>query len=167
MDFWIEVIKQTPPWVWVVAAFVIVRSARFLRTRWIRLHSLMLIPVLFIAVGVLSLSLRSAENSLAWLLLAVLMFPLGFFTAPHPLAIDRASSRLQLGRSYVAAIRVPLIFVVRYGLEVAIAVHPDRAATLRLITTAFSGAFTGYYIGWSAALLRAYWRAPSDIAITT
>jgi len=166
MDFWIEVFRQTPPWVWVVALLVVFRSARFLRTRWIRLQSLMLIPTLFIIVGVLSLSLRSPQNTLAWAVSAAALFPLGFFTAPHPLAIDRANSRLKIDRSYVAAIRVPLIFVIRYALQVAMAVHPDHAETLRLVTSAFSGAFTGYYIGWSAALLRAYWRAPETATAT-
>jgi len=164
MNFPIEVIRHTPPFVWVIAVAVCLRAARSLRTRWMTLRTLFIVPAIFILAGILGVSFRSVDNALGWALMATAFVPAGYFSAPHPLAIDRASSRLQLGPSWVAAIRVPLIFVVRYALAVAIAVLPDQAKTLLLVTSVFSGGVVGYYVGWCAGLLRAYYRAPNSSA---
>jgi hypothetical protein len=94
--------------------------------------------------------------------MATALVPAGFFSAPHPLAIDRANSRLQLGPSWTMAFRVPVIFIVRYALAVAIAVRPDQVRLLLLVTSIFSGAVVGYYVGWCAALMRVYFRAPGS-----
>jgi hypothetical protein len=160
MNFAIEVIRHTPPFVWIIAVVVCLRAAQGLRTRWMKLRSLFLVPAIFILAGILGVSFRSVDNAIGWAVMATAFVPVGLFSAPHPLAIDRAGSRLQLGPSWVTAFRVPLIFVVRYCLAVAIAVRPDQAKILLLVTSVFSGGVVGYYVGWCAGLLRAYYRAP-------
>ena len=57
-------------------------------------------------------------------------------------------------------IRVPVIFIIRYALQVAIAVQPRHKAELLFATSVFSGAVVGYYVGWSLGLLQAYYLAP-------
>jgi hypothetical protein len=160
MNFAVDVAKHTPPFVWLIAAMVCVRAARSLRTRWMKLQTLFIVPAIFIVVGALGVSFRSSENAVLWALMAMAFLPAGFFSAPHPLAIDRANSRLKLGPSWLTAIRVPLIFLVRYALAVAIAVRPDQAKPLLLVTNIFSGAVVGYYVGWCLCLIRAYRKAP-------
>jgi hypothetical protein len=164
MQFATDVITHTPPFVWVVLALIIYRMWRGMRKRWVSLTSLMIQAALFIVLGAAGLYLRAAPAALGWALAAVLLFPAGFFTAPHPLSVDRNAGKLLLPASILMPVRLLVIFVVRYGLAVVTALHPDRRAALDLATSLFSGAVAGYYIGWSACLLRAYWRAPVTVA---
>jgi hypothetical protein len=52
-----------------------------------------------------------------------------------------------------------VIFIVRYALQVMIAVQPTHKAELLFATSVFSGAVVGYYVGWSLGLLQAYYLA--------
>jgi hypothetical protein len=165
MIFFVEMIRQTPPFVWVIAVLICLRAARSLRTRWVSLVGLFAVPLIFVAGGIAGASLQSVDNAIGWGVLAFMLVPAGYFTAPQPLAIDHAKRRLQLPRSLVAAIRVPVIFVVRYGLEVAIAVQPRHKAELSFATSVFSGAVVGYYVGWSLGLLQAYYLAPPALEV--
>ncbi len=160
MIFCVDMIRQTPPFVWVIAVLICVRAVRSLRARWVSLLGLFVVPLIFIAGGILGASLQSSDNVIGWAVLAFMMVPTGYFTAPHPLAIDHVKRRLQVPRSLVGAIRVPVIFIVRYALQVAIAVEPRHRAELLFATSVFSGAVVGYYVGWSLGLLQAYYLAP-------
>jgi hypothetical protein len=160
MQFAAEVIAHTPPAVWVVLALIFYRMWRAIRKRWVSLTGLLIQAGLFIVLGLAGLYARSMLDAGGWVATAALLFPAGFLTAPHPLSIDRASGRLLLPGSILMPVRLLVIFVVRYGLGVLMALHPDRRAELNLAVSLFSGAVAGYYIGWSVFLLRAYWRAP-------
>jgi hypothetical protein len=160
MTFLVEMIRHTPPFVWVIAVLICVRAARSLRVRWVSLIGLLLVPVIFVAGGIAGASLQSSDNVIGWAVLAFVMVPTGYFTAPLPLAIDHAKRRMRLPRSVASAIRVPVIFIVRYALQVAIAVQPKHKAELLFATSVFSGAVVGYYVGWSLGLLQAYYLAP-------
>ncbi len=156
----VPIITHTPPFVWVILALLMLRATRSARARTVSLFGLLLIPLLLILGGVAGLSIRSAQDSIGWAVMALIWLPVGFFTAPHPTEIDRAARTLRVPASIVAPLRLLLIFVVRYGLGVAIAMHPDRRAELTFHTNLFSGGVAGYYLGWTMFLLRAYWRAP-------
>jgi len=160
MTFFVEMIRHTPPFVWVIALLICVRAARSLRTRWMSLIGLFVVPIIFVAGGIAGASLQSSHNLIGWAVLAFMMVPAGYFTAPQPLAIDHAKRRLQVPRSVVGAVRVPVIFIVRYALQVAIAVQPTHRGELLFATSVFSGAVVGYYVGWSLGLLQAYYLAP-------
>jgi hypothetical protein len=160
VTFLVEMVRHTPPLVWVIAVLICVRAVRSLRTRWVSLVSLFVVPVIFIAGGIAGASLHVRDNLIGWAVLAFLLVPTGYFTAPHPLAIDHARRRLQLPRSLFTAVRVPVVFMVRYGLAVAMAVLPARRAELSLANSVFSGAVVGYYLGWSLGLMQAYFLAP-------
>ncbi len=156
----VAIITHTPPFVWVILAVLMLRAIRSARARTVSLFGLLLIPALLILGGAASLSIRSVQDSIGWAVMAVIWLPIGFFTAPHPTEIDRAARTLRVPASIVAPVRLLLIFLVRYGLAVAIAMHPDRRAELTFATNLFSGGVAGYYLGWTIFLLRAYWRAP-------
>jgi hypothetical protein len=164
MNSALEILKHTPPFVWVIALLVCARAALSLRARWMSLLRLFIVPVIFIIGGIAGVSLRSSDNLLSWAVLAFVMVPAGFFTAPRPLAIDRSKGRLQLPRSIPSAIRVPVIFIIRYALAVALALHPEHTAELQFATSLFSGAVVGYYLGWSIGLLQTYYLTPKPLA---
>ncbi len=160
MNFAFEVVRHTPIFVWLIAVFVCLRSLRSLRTRWVSLVSLFIVPVIFVAGGVAGASLHAADNLIGWAILAFVFVPTGYFTAPQPLAIDHAKRRLKLPRALFTALRVPAIFIIRYALAVLSAVQPERRAEIALATSLFSGAVVGYYLGWSLGLLQHYYLAP-------
>jgi hypothetical protein len=169
MTLFVEIIRHTPLFVWVIAVLICARAARALRTRWVSLTGLFVVPIIFVAIGIAGASLQSSDDLIGWAVLAFLLVPTGYFTAPQPLAIDHAGRRLQLRRSLFNAMRAPVIFLVRYALQVAIAVEPRHRTELVFATSVFSGAVVGYYLGWSLGLLQAYYlapRAPSSFAQT-
>lgn len=156
----VQIIEHTPPYVWVALALICLRMARNLRTRWISLPALLFPAAAFILVGIVGSSVQSTTDAVGWAVAACLAAPIGFFTAPHPLAIDRTKGRLKIHGSVLFATRLLVIFIVRYVLAVLMAIHPDRHRELAFATSLFSGLFAGYYVGWSGFLLRAYRRAP-------
>ena len=160
MTFASEVVRHTPPFVWVIAVLIGWRSVQSLRTRWVSLVRLFLVPVIFVVIGIAGASLQTRDNLVGWAMLAFLLVPTGYFTTPQPLAIDLAKRRLRIPRSVFTAIRVPAIFVIRYVLAVISAVQPARRGEIALVTSLFSGAVVGYYLGWSLGLLQHYFLAP-------
>jgi hypothetical protein len=156
----LKIIENTPPYVWVALALICLRMARNLRTRWLTLQALLFPAAAFILVGIIGSSVQSTADALGWAVSACAGGPIGFFTAPHPLAVDRTKGRLQIRGSVLFATRLLVIFLIRYVLAVLMALHPDRHRELAFATSLFSGLFAGYYVGWSAFLLRAYRRAP-------
>lgn len=166
MQFAAEIIAHTPPAVWVVLVLIFYRMWRGMRQRWVSLTGLLIQAGLFIVLGLAGLYARSAFDAGGWVATSVLLFPAGFLTAPHPLSIDRAAGKLLIPGSILMPLRLLVIFVVRYGLAVVSALHPDRRAQIDLATSLFSGAVAGYYIGWSVFLLRAYWRTPKAEAVS-
>jgi hypothetical protein len=140
---------------------------RLMRQRWVSLTRLLIQAVLFIGLGVAGLIMRAGLDAGGWVAAAVLLFPAGFFTAPHPLAVDHKAGKLLIPASMLMPARLLVIFLVRYALAVLIAMHPDRRDQLLLALSLFSGAVAGYYLGWSAFLLRAYRKAPRAVSAET
>ncbi len=167
MRFAEDVIAHTPPFVWVILALIVFRMWRLMRKRWVSLTRLLIQAVLFIGLGVAGLAWRSGLDAGGWAAAAALLFPAGFFTAPHPLAVDHKAGKLLIPASMLMPMRLLLIFVVRYSLAVLMALHPDRHDELMLAISLFSGAVAGYYLGWSAFLLRAYRQAPRAVSAET
>ena len=159
----VEVVRHTPFYAWAIAIVITLRAVRSLRSRWVSLVSLFIVPVIFVAGGIAGASLHARDNLIGWAILAFVMVPTGYFTTPHPLAIDHAKRRLHLPRSLFNALRIPVIFIIRYALAVASAVQPSRRTEIALATSLFSGAVVGYYLGWSLGLLQAYYLAPNAL----
>jgi hypothetical protein len=158
MQLVVDIIAHTPSFVWVVLIIMMWRMRRAMRQRWVSLTGLMAQAAIFLLLGVAGVTLRSSTDATGWALVAIVCFPVGFFTAPHPISIDHAKRSVLLPGSIILPLRLGVIFAVRYGLAVLTALHPDRRAELTLATSLFSGAVFGYYAGWTAFLFRAYWR---------
>jgi hypothetical protein len=109
----VQIIEHTPPYVWVALALICLRMARNLRTRWLSLQALLFPAAAFILVGIVGSSVQSTADAIGWAVAACVAGPIGFFTAPHPLAIDRTQGRLQIRGSVLFATRLLVIFLVR------------------------------------------------------
>ncbi len=156
----IQIVRHMPTVGWVFLALIWTRAWWGMRIHWVSFKSLMILPLLFIGFGVAEIYARPQLDIACWTLAALATFPLGFYTAPCPLTVDRRVGKLKLPASILAPARYLLIFLVRSELLVSSQVHPEARGELLLATCIFAGAVVGYYIGWCISLLEHYWRAP-------
>jgi hypothetical protein len=159
MPYVLGVLTHTPPWVFLLFAYLVWQGIRALQPRTQSIWRLLIVPLIFIAWGFSRIGLRNDNEwpLLAWLAAAVVMAPLAFLTGPRLLAVDRSK-----GLVTRAGIALPLIrnvTVVRASIRVAVmaALRLDGHATVTIVGRAVSGATAGYFLGWAVALLRRYW----------
>jgi hypothetical protein len=160
----VDILQNTPWWVFVLFVVLLVLGAQALRPRTISLWRLLVIPAVFIAWGVASLVQQLTQSSsylvADWLVGAALGAVLLWFAGrPIPIRTERpgvvgvAGSALPLARNM-------LIFFAKYGLGVAAAVNPAEREHLAIWGIAVSGMSSGYFLAWLAVFAVAYQRAP-------
>ena len=163
MTFAGQVAIRTPFYVWLLLAYVVWQGTQALRPRTQLLARVFLVPVLFIASGVVPLVVGPrAEIGLlkAWLLAAVLLGPIGLLTGSRLLAVERGAGAVTRPGSWVPLLRNVTVFVLQYAIAVAMAVHADAGGWLAVGGRAVSGATAGYFLGWVVAAGWQYLSAP-------
>jgi hypothetical protein len=159
VTFVVQMLAHTPPYVFVLLAYLIWQGALALRTRQRSVWRLLIVPVLFTATGLSLLVLRPLGGTLlmaAWLAGLAAFAPLGLVTGPRILAVDRTSGRVTQAGSPVPLVRNLLIFGTQYGIAVTLFRHPEATASLAITGRAVSGTSVGYFIGWTIAFRRRY-----------
>ena len=158
------ILQGTPGWVFALFALLLVLGLRATRPRLVGAQQLLLTPAAFVAWGVASLLARPDAFPLFaadWLIAAAAGGALAAMTARFDaLRVDRAGRRVQLAGSRWPLARNMLIFAAKYGLGVAMALHPDMRGHLALWDIAVSGASAGYFIGWLGKFAARYRNAP-------
>jgi hypothetical protein len=157
MTFFVQMLAHTPPYVFVLLAYLIWQGVQSLRTRRLPIWRMLIVPGLFEATGLLLLVLRPSSDIMpmaAWLVGLVAFAPLGFVTGPRLLAVERTSV-IRAG-SRVSLVRNLLVFGAQYGIAVALFRHPEAHASLTVAGHAVSGTSVGYIIGWTIAFRRRY-----------
>lgn len=153
------ILIHTPWWVFLLFAYLVWQGVRALQPRTQALPRLLIVPAIFIVWGLSRIGLRHDDNAwplLAWLIGAMLLAPLAFFTGPRLLAVDRSKGLVTRAGSAVPLIRNMAVFAVQYAVAVAAAMHLDAHSTGAIVGRALSGATAGYFVGWALALLRRY-----------
>lgn len=168
MQFYIDILTHTPVWVFVLLAYLIYQGTQALRPRTVPIWRLLIVPGVFIVMG---LSRMAAANGglgapLAWLGAAAALVPVGFFTAPIALVVNHAAGTVTRPGSTLPLVRNVTVFVLQYGVAVAVALHPDAHSAGALIARGVSGATAGYFIGWAIAVLRRYRAAADEVVVT-
>jgi len=169
MIFVVQMLAHTPPYVFVLLAYLVWQGVRSLRTRQQSIWRMLIVPGLFVVTGLLLLVVRPSGNILpmaAWLVGLVAFVPLGLLTGPRLLAVDRASGRVTRAGSSVSLVRNLLIFAAQYGIAVALFRHPEAQASLAVAGHAVSGTSVGYFAGWTIAFRRLYRAAPNATGST-
>ena len=163
MTFAGQVAIRTPFYIWLLLAYVVWQGTQALQPRTQPLARVFLLPLLFIACGVVPLVVgpRAGTGLLeAWVTAAVLLGPVGLLTGPRLLAVDRGAGTVTRPGSWVPFLRNVTVFVLQYAVAVAVAVHTDTRGWLAVGGRAVSGATAGYYLGWVVAAGRQYLSAP-------
>ena len=164
MGFVVQMLADTPPYVFALLAYLVWQGVLSLRTRRLAIWRMLIVPGLFEAAGLLLLVLRPSSDIVplaAWLVGLVAFIPLGLVTGPRLLAVDRTS--VTRAGSPVSLVRNLLVFGEQYGIAVAVFRDPGAHASLTLAKHAVSGTSVGYFIGWTIAFRHCY-RAKRDAA---
>jgi hypothetical protein len=159
----VNILLNTPWWVFALFAALVVLGVQALRPRTIPFWQLLITPNVFIVWGVISLILQLSPSSpflwLDWVAAAAIGSTLGWFTSgAADLRIERAGVVTVPG-SVLTLVRNMLIFAAKYGLAVATVIAPTQRQQFALWDVAVSGASAGYFLGWLGALGLGYWRA--------
>jgi len=141
------ILTHTPFWVFVLLAYLIWQGLQALRSRTQAVWRMLVVPLVFFLMGLSRLVLahdNATAPLFAWLAALALFMALGLFNGPRLLAVDRQTGTVTRPGSVGPLLRNLAVFSLQYGVAVAIIGH------------AVSGASTGYFSGWTAALWRRY-----------
>jgi hypothetical protein len=167
MRFALGILTHTPLWVFALLAYLVWQGLLSLRPRTMQIWRLMIVPGVFIVMGLSRIALRPDDGLwplLSWLAGAIVFAPLGLSTSPRLLAVDREHGRIIRAGSKIPLIRNIVVFLLQYAVAVTAALDPHGHAAVALTGRAISGASAGYFIGWITALLRHYRNSPQDEA---
>jgi hypothetical protein len=155
----INILSNTPIWAYALFLYLVWQGIGGLQTRTIALWRALLVPTIFLGLGIwrLALTLNLDWKPLsAWCLAAIVFASLALLRGPRVLAVDRSRGTITRPGSFAPLVRNVSIFMVQYALAVAAAMHLDTQGAGAITSRAVSGATAGYFIGWSLALLRSY-----------
>ncbi len=158
-----SILSGTPVWVFVLFAYLAWQGWQRLSPRVTTLRRVAVMPVIFIAWGLIGLVTRpvAAETvATIWSAAATAGGILGALTSPRSLEFDRTRGLVRRPGSILPLLRNLSIFGAHYGLNVAMAMRPDARMDLIGWDIAVSGLSAGYFLGWMIAFLRTAWRAP-------
>ncbi len=162
-----EVLAHTPPWVFILFAYLVSIGVLRLRPSVRQLGKIWITPLIFVAWGLAGLFKRHVEFGFVlphWFMGAVIGGALGLLGGMS-LTVDRPRQLVLLRGSIMPLVRIVLIFGAHYLLQVAAALHPENSASLMTWDIYVSGASAGYFIGWSVRFLQSYRTAPqADLA---
>jgi hypothetical protein len=162
-----EVLARTPPWVWVLFAYLAWIGILRLRPSVQPLGKIWFTPLIFVCWGLVGLVKRHADLAFVlphWVMGAIIGGALGVLGG-MTLTVDRPRQLVLLRGSVMPLVRITLIFGAHYLLQVGAALHPDARSSFLTWDIYVSGGSAGYFVGWAARFLQSYRRAPqADLA---
>lgn len=164
MMFAYQILIHTPPWVWILLAYLVWQGIRSMQPRKAPIWRALIVPVVFIAWGVSSISFGHQNSQwplVAWIVAALALLPLGVLT-PRPFDVDHKTGEIIRPGSAFGLIRNLVVFSLQYAVGVISAVDAGDRAVAFIVGRAISGATAGYFIGSMVALLLAYRRKSAE-----
>jgi hypothetical protein len=162
MPFAVEVVRNTPAWVFLLLGFLVWQGVKARRVRTLAIWRPFIVPVIFLLMGLMGLFAPGTEGLaplIAWITALLMTIPIGIATGPRPLAWDRAAGRVTLPGSLMPLLRSVTVFSLQYGFAVELALHPEQQGTLAVVARAVSGATAGYFVGWAIG----FWRHGREV----
>ena len=146
-----EIITNTPAWVFVIFALVVARGVSAMRTRPVQAQMLIGFALAFLAFGAQGAWTRSGATSwpmLAWLAAVAVGCCVGLISVPKATVFGQRQAAQQRG-SIVPLLLILLIFGSRYAAGVINAMHPELLDPLpmRVLLCALYGVLTGVLAG--------------------
>ena len=158
MMFAYQILIHTPPWVWILLAYLVWQGIKSMRPRKAPIWRALIVPVVFIAWGVSRIGFGHQDNQgplVAWVVAALVLLPLGVLT-PRPFDVDHKTGEIIRPGSAFGLIRNLVVFLLQYAVGVISAIDAGDRALAIIVGRAISGATAGYFFGSMIALLVAY-----------
>ena len=152
-----QVLIHTPLWVFALLAYLVWQGIKAMQPRTTAIWRALIVPVVFIVLGLSRLSFGNIVPLVAWIAGALVLLPVGILT-PRPFEVDHETGLIKRPGSVFPLIRNILVFGLQYTVTVLAAIHADDHAIGAIVGRALSGATSGYFIGSTIAMLREYWR---------
>ncbi|OBU51193.1 DUF6622 family protein [Stenotrophomonas maltophilia] len=153
MSLFQQLLSHTPIWVWVLMVFLITRGIAAMKPGETSLPTLAIVPAVFAAWGMWSISHRYGASWSAWgewLVGIGAGTGLGWLLLRRArVAMNSATGRLWRSADYSLLPLLLITFLVKYGFETALAVSPTLSANAGFSAAylLLSGGFTGIFIG--------------------
>lgn len=151
----LEILKRTPPWVFVLFAALVLFGAMQRRTRQISLARVAILPVVLLGLALSGLLGTFGPNPFAigsWLTAIAAAVLLNQFAKwPRRVAYTAATRSFLVEGSWMPLAVMMVIFFTRYAVTVTLAMHPELAASPWLAP----GVSFGYGLMSGAFLARA------------
>lgn len=167
------ILRNTPTWVWGLLAVLTALGASQFATRMVALRRLAIMPLAMGALSVWGMSTAFGSSPtfpyalLAWLGVAACSFTALAVTAPPAgTQYDAWTGRFALPGSWAPLVLILGIFLVRYWVNVEVAIQPAlaRDSQYTLAVAAVYGLFSGIFAGRAARVVKLAWRAPRTLA---
>ena len=143
MRFALGILTHTPLWVFALLAYLVWQGIRSLRPRTTPIWRLLIVPAVFIAMG-LSRIVSGSETGpwplLTWLGAAAVFAPLGLATPTRLIGVDRQNWLVTRAGSAIPLIRNIVVFLLQYAVAVTAALDPHGHTAVALGGRAISGA---------------------------
>ncbi|MDB5978016.1 MAG: hypothetical protein JWR07_4776 [Nevskia sp.] len=164
----VEIVRHTPSWVWLLLAALLWRGYGMTRPQQVTQLRVAMLPALFTALsfgGVLSTFGAQPGALLCWASGLVLSaYEVQRHGAPKGAAYLAQSRSYALPGSWVPLLLIVLIFVVKYGVGIQLALHGELRQVepfVLAVSTAY-GALSGVFLGRALRL----WHLQRKEAVT-
>lgn len=156
-EFVFQILKATPVWVWAILTALVVLGAKQMRPRVVTRYSVLIAPVIFLFIGVLSAG-RGPTGFAAWAIALFATAAITFFVwqPTGGAQYDARADRLKLPGSVVPMLLMLAIFLLNYVINVALAINPALRSDLawQVGPAVVLGALSGVFIGRALTLFR-------------
>ncbi|MCP3446903.1 DUF6622 family protein [Bradyrhizobium sp. CCGUVB14] len=164
MMFAYQILIHTPPWVWILLAYLVWQGIKAMQPRKVAIWRALIVPIVFIVWGVSRIGFGQQDTQwpiVAWIVAALVLLPLGVLT-PRPFDVDHKTGEIIRPGSAFALIRNLVVFTLQYTVSVISAIDAGDRAVAIIVGRAISGATAGYFFGSMIALLLAYRRKSAE-----
>ncbi len=152
-----QVLKGTPFWVWAILVALVVLGIQQLRPRSVKRYSVLVAPVAFLVIGLMAAG-RGPAGFMAWALTlaAVAAFTFFVWQPTGGARYDARHDRLHMPGSVVPMLLMLSIFLLNYGINVALAINPALRGEIawQVVPAVILGALSGVFCGRAATLFR-------------
>lgn len=168
-----QFVSHTPLWVWALLIFLVTRGIAAMKPGETSLARLAIVPALFAAWGIWSITQRYGASWTAWaewLVGIAAGMGLGWMLLRRAtLAMNRSTGMLWRSADYSLLPLLLVTFAVKYGFESALSVSPSLSADAGFSAAylLLSGGFTGIFIGKYCRYLSAARRAAAPGTMDT
>jgi hypothetical protein len=164
----LQIVVSTPPWVWVLLAFLLFLGLRALRPSTAPLWRVAILPAIFCVwgiTGLFSLHSPTPQRILPWLAAIAVGVGIGMAVAGlQPIRADKMRGLVRVPGGPLTLLLILGIFASKYAFGVLHGMSPTLFAELRywLTELVLSGTLTGMFVGRFVGLWRQYRAAPHE-----